>query len=143
MINSLMLAIVLFAGLDYDCGDWVAVPCPDGIAGCTVFHTAPTTPVAVLHNRFWTDPVQPCEICAWYGVVCTNSIERHHLLEQSTIKKLGILELIKDERLRVFVCDCERHHCHYLWMHQADFGYDNTRAVYTINWMRLHPRKAK
>lgn len=123
-----------------------AIPCPDGIAGCTVLHMAPApvvgdgmmllkTPEEPQHDRFKTDPIQPCELCQHYGITCTNQIERHHLVNQSTLKALGLP--VNDERYRVFLCDCAAHRCH-LIAHNGDYRNDNAGFVRVVVFIRQH-----
>lgn len=83
----------------------------------------------LLAATFYTAPLQPCEWCG-----CTNSVERHHIIPQSSAKALAIPELLTDERNLVFLCDDNQcgNRCHLLIGHLGNYALQNTQLAQMI-----------
>lgn len=98
----------------------------------------------LLAATFYTAPIQPCEVCAHFGVVCTNQVERNHLIPQSQLKKLGLWEQLKDDpRLLSYTCDCSVHRCHLLVAHGGNYSNPHPEFIDMIRWIRKHKKPLK
>lgn len=128
VIASLLLSVSLATASTNSLPRLVTVAETDPISAITTTNRVP-------HYSTYRAPA-----CEWCG--CTNVLEVHHIIPQSTCKAMRLYRLIHDPRNLVTLCDCKAHACHLLIGHLGNYTRDNNELAEMLAKHLPPPRDA-